>query len=272
MISTEQARDVIGMTVTTAEGDKIGTAGQVFIDDQTGQPEWTTVSTGMFGSKESFVPLAEANMSGDSVTVPYDKDKVKNAPQIDVDGGHLSQQEEAELYSYYGLDYSESASDSGLPAGGKATLEDRTDRSDQAGTVGRDTSGPTTDQAMTRSEEKLHAGTEKVSTGKARLRKYVETEQQQVSVPVTKESVRLEREPITDANRDASMAGPDLSEEDHEVELNEERAVVSKETVPVERVKLTKDVSQSEETVTEDVRKERFDTEGVETSGTTGAR
>lgn len=165
--------------MTTSDGEKIGTAGQVFLDDQTNQPEWTTVSTGMFGGNESFIPLAEAQLTGDTMTVPYDKDSVKNAPNADVEDGHLSQDEEAELYRYYGLDYTESQSESGLPSG--------SNQSDSAGVVGHDTSGPTTDTAMTRSEEQLHAGTEQVTTGKARLRKYVETEQQQITVPVTKE-------------------------------------------------------------------------------------
>ncbi len=245
MISTEQARDVIGVTVTTTDGQKIGTAGQVFLDDQTNQPEWTTVSTGLFGSKESFVPLAEGVLSGETLTVPYDKELITSAPQVDADAGHLSQDEESELYRHYGLDYSESASDTGLPAG---------------------TGGE--DQAMTRSEEQLRAGTETVTTGKARQRKYVETEEQQITVPVTKEKVRLEREPVTDADRGEALDGPDISEAEHEVTLTEERPVVAKETVPVERVKLTKDVEQSEETVTEQVRKERFDVDGVEDTGT----
>ena len=117
---------------------------------------------------------------------------------------------------------------------------------------------------MTRSEERLHAGTETVTAGKARLRKWVETEQQQVTVPVKKEKARLETEPITDANRGDGMSGPDLSEEEHEVTLTEERPVVAKETVPVERVRVTKDVETEDHQVTEGVRKERIDAEGVD--------
>ena len=76
---------------------------------------------------------------------------------------------------------------------------------------------------MTRSEERVRAGTEKVEAGSARLRKYVVTEQQQVNVPVTREEVRVEREPITDGNYGKAMDGPALSEEEHEVVLTEER-------------------------------------------------
>jgi len=254
MITQEQVRDVIGQPVMSTSGEKIGKAGQVFLDDQTNQPEWVTVNTGLFGSKESFVPLAQAELSGQGITVPYSKDQIKDAPTVDIDGGHLDQGEEAALYAHYGLDYSESRSDSGLPEGERGDAGYR-------GAVGRDTSGPTTDDAMTRSEERLRAGTEQVSAGKARLRKYVETEQQQVSVPVTKEKVRLETEPITDANIGNAMEGPAISEEEHEVTLTEERPVVAKETVPVERVRLAKDVEQTEETVTADVAKERISTD-----------
>ena len=112
---------------------------------------------------------------------------------------------------------------------------------------------------MTRSEERLDVGTETREVGKARLRKYVVTEQQTQTVPVSHEEVRVEREPITDANRDEATSGPGFNEEEHEVTLTEERPVVTKEEVPVERVRLTKEKVTGEETVTEDVRKEQVE-------------
>lgn len=258
MITTEQIQNVIGQTMYGLDGEKIGKIGQVFLDDQTGQPEWATTKTGMFGSNESFVPLAEARVSGDELTVPYDKDTIKNAPRIDPDQGHVSQTEEAELYRYYGLDYAESQSDSGLPAG------EQYEQTGEVSNVGRDVSGPTTDDAMTRSEEQIRVGTEKREAGRARLRKYIVTENVTQTVPVSREEVRVEREPITEANRDAAMAGGDLTEEEHEVTLHEERAVVEKEAVPVERVRLDKDTVTGHEQVSEEVRKEQIEAEGTE--------
>jgi uncharacterized protein (TIGR02271 family) len=114
---------------------------------------------------------------------------------------------------------------------------------------------------MTRSEERLRVGTEKQETGRARLRKYVTTENVTQTVPVEREEVRLEREPITDVNRAQAMSGPDLSEDEHEVTLHEERPVVEKETVPVERVRLEKDTVTDDVTVEEEVRKENIDTD-----------
>src|SRR5215210_157479 len=269
MITQEHVRDLMGATLVDSTGTKVGKVGQIYFDDQTGQPEWATVNTGMFGSSESFVPLAEAEAGDGELRVPYAKDQIKDAPTVDVDGGHLDQSKEAQLYSHYGLDYAESQSDSGLPEGTSGQSGADTGHRGE----GHDTSGPNTDDAMTRSEERVRAGTETATAGKARLRKWVETEEQQISVPVTKEKARLDTEPITDANRGDATSGADISEEEHEVTITEERPVVAKETVPVERVKLTKDAETSEQTVSETVRKEHIGADGdVDLSETDRAR
>ncbi len=251
MISENQIATISGATVHDSDGDKIGKAGQVYLDDSTGAPSWVTVNTGLFGTSESFVPLEGASLEGSDLRVGYQKAKVKDAPKVAADG-HLDVSEEEELYRYYGL------GDSTITTGTTTTVTDA-DRGNVHGTVGHDTSGPTTDDAMTRSEEHLVAGTQQVSAGRARLRKYVTTEQQSVTVPVSHEEVRLEREPITDANMPSAMDGPAISEEEHEVVLTEERAVVSTEAVPVERVRLDKETVTEQQTVTGEVRKEHID-------------
>jgi uncharacterized protein (TIGR02271 family) len=241
-----------GRTMVDPAGDKLGTIDAIYLDDETGQPEWATVTRGLFSAKAAFVPLAQAQDMGDSVQVPYDKQQVTDAPSMEADGS-LSQDEEAELYRHYGLDYSEHRSDSGLPAG---TVDDAPDDRD---TVGRDTSGPTTDHAMTRSEEELRVGTETRERGRARLRKYVTTEQQTVTVPVQREEVRVEREPITDATLDAATSGPAISEEEHEVTLHEETPVVEKRVVPRERVRMDTETVTDDRQVSEEVRKEQIE-------------
>jgi uncharacterized protein (TIGR02271 family) len=128
--------------------------------------------------------------------------------------------------------------------------------------VGHDTSGPTTDQAMTRSEEELQVGTQTREAGRARLRKYVVTETQQVTVPVQREELRVEREPITDANLDAATSGPAISEEEHEVTLREEEVVVDKRAVPKERVRLDTETVTEERQVSEEIRKEQIEVDG----------
>jgi uncharacterized protein (TIGR02271 family) len=128
--------------------------------------------------------------------------------------------------------------------------------------AGYDTSGPNTDEAMTRSEEQLRVGTRTEETGRARLRKYVVTEMVTQTVPVSHEEVRIEREPITEANRGAATDGPAISEEEHEVVLHGEQVVTSKKTVPVERVRVGVETVTEEQTVSEQVRKEQIETEG----------
>jgi uncharacterized protein (TIGR02271 family) len=251
--SIETVRSWQGRTMVDPAGDKLGTIDAIYLDDETGQPEWALVYTGLFTAKTTFVPLAQAQAMGDSVQVPYDKQQVTDAPAMQADGS-LSQDEEAELYRHYGLDYSEHRSDSGLPAG---TADDTQDD-----TVGRDVSGPTTDDAMTRSEEELSVGTETRERGRARLRKYVTTEQQTVTVPVQREEVRVEREPITDANLDDATSGPAISEEEHEVTLREEEVVVDKRAVPKERVRLDTETVTEERQVSEEVRKEHIEVDG----------
>ena len=251
MITQDNIQHISGADVYTAGGDKIGSAGQVYLDNGSGNPEWVSVKTGLFGLKESFVPLQGATLSGDRVEVQYSKEQVKDAPRIDADGD-LSPAQEEELYHYYGL----------TSTNGDATAGREWDRS--GGGDRGDVSGPDTDNAMTRSEERLVAGTRSEQAGTARLRKYVVTEQQQVSVPVTREEVTLEREPVTDANIGKAMDGPDISEEEHEVTLHAERPVVKTEAVPVERVRLGKQTVTEQETVGGEVRKEQIEFEGTE--------
>ncbi|BDZ46705.1 PRC and DUF2382 domain-containing protein [Naasia aerilata] len=274
MIGTENVESLNGATVYGTDGDKIGTVGQVYVDATDGHPSWVTVKTGLFGTSESFVPLDAATAEGDTIRVGFDKHMVKDAPRIDTDGA-LSPEEEDQLYRYYGIGAGETTTHSGTndyAAGTDYTgteFAGRTDTTSSAGTVGYDTSGPTTDSAMTRSEEHLNVGTERVQTGRARLRKYVVTENQTVTVPVEREEVRLEREPITDANIGDALDGPAISEEEHEVILSEERPVVTKEATPVERVRLDKEVVTENQAVSGEVRKEQIELEDDGTTNTT---
>src|SRR5215207_1282691 len=264
MIGTDTISRVIGQDVYDESGEKIGSASEVYLDDETGQPEWVTVRTGLFGTKESFVPIRNADLTDDGIRVPVSKDRVKDAPKIDTDG-HLSPQEEQELYSYYGMG---TGTDTGMTTGmaTETTSGYATDTTDAPGTVGRDTSGPTTDNAMTRSEERLNVGTRSEEIGRARLRKYVVTENVTETVPVSREEVRVEREPITEANIGNAMDGPAISEEEHEVTLRVERPVVEKEAVPVERVRLDKDTVTEQTQVSEGLRKEEIEVDGADST------
>ncbi|HMJ97347.1 MAG TPA: PRC and DUF2382 domain-containing protein [Thermoleophilaceae bacterium] len=239
MTQVTEAYDWRGRDIVDADGDTVGTLEELFRDDDTQQPEWAVVRTGMFGTKLSFVPIQGAEPTGEDVRVPFSKAQIKDAPRIDDSDGQLSQEEEAQLYEHYGMSYS-----------------------DSKGRDGHDTSGPTTDEAMTRSEEELKVGKAERERGRARLRKYVVTEQVTQTVPVKREEVRLEREPITDENVDQALDGPAISEEEHEVVLHEEEPVVEKRTVPKERVRMEKESVTDEAQVSEEVRKEQIEADG----------
>ncbi|MGY1803357.1 DUF2382 domain-containing protein [Blastococcus sp. SYSU D00922] len=274
MIGTDTISRVIGQDVYDESGEKIGSAAEVYLDDETGQPEWVTVRTGLFGTKESFVPIRDANLTDDGVRVPVSKERVKDAPKIDTDG-HLSPQEEQELYRYYGLGTGTTqttTTESTTGMAGTGMAGGMTDTTDARGTVGHDTSGPTTDDAMTLSEERLNVGTRSQEVGRARLRKYVVTENVTETVPVSREEVRLEREPITDANVGKAMDGPAISEEEHEVVLHAETPVVEKEAVPVERVRLDKETVTEQTQVSEGLRKEEVELDADGTARDRGDR
>lgn len=108
----------------------------------------------------------------------------------------------------------------------------------------------------------MRVGTRRMAAGRVRLRKYITNETVSQTVPMEREEVRVEREPITDANVGAAMSGPELSEAEVEVTLTEEEPVVEKRVVPRERIRLDKDVVTEQETVSADLRKEQVDIEG----------
>ena len=250
----------IGRNAVDPQGNKIGSIGQVYLDDETGQPDWITVNTGLFGMKENFAPLAGSSFNGDDLVLPFDKTVVKDSPDI-ADSSHLDADEQQSLYAYY----QRYLGDNGDRAGYQQATTGG-DAGYQRG-AGSDTSGPNTDEAMTRSEEHLRVGTEQVEAGRARLRKYVVTEQQSVQVPVSHEEVRVQREPITDANRGDALAGAAITEEEHEVVLHAERPVVATEAVPVERVRLGTETITEQQTVTGDIRKEQIEVDDPTTTG-----
>jgi uncharacterized protein (TIGR02271 family) len=229
-------QDFAGRTLIGSDQGKIGKIVDVYESTDGSGATFATVSTGLFGSGASFFPLAEASVQGEDVVVPYTKDFVKDAPRVDNDE-ELTAAEEARLFTYYN--------------------QGQTQQVPAAASTG------STDDAMTRSEERMQVGTETVETGRARLRKYVVTETEQRTVPVSHEEVHVEREPITDANRDKALQGAEITEGEYEVALHEERPVVATETVPVERVRLDTDTVTEQAAVSKDLRKEQIEADGV---------
>ena len=245
--------DVQGGTVYDSTGDKVGKVSSVYLDDSTGQPAFATVSTGLLGTRESFVPLRGATVRGDEIHVPYSKDMIKDAPSIDADA-HVSEAEEAELFRYY--------DDQGSSSGDWGSESADRDRSSAdamgAGTTGtHGTDGVDSDhETMVRREEQLNVGTERVESGRLRIRKHVVTEHETVTVPVEREEVEIVREPVSGTS--TGRTG-DLGDDEIEVTLSEERPVVDKQVVDAERIGVDRRTVADTETVQADVAREEID-------------
>ncbi|MDL4775461.1 MULTISPECIES: PRC and DUF2382 domain-containing protein [Thermomonosporaceae] len=307
-----RVQDLMGSAVTDSNGSRVGTIKQVYLNDASGAPEWVTVHTGWFGMRESFLPLSGSNKSGETLQVPYDKDTIKDAPNVDADE-HLSHDQIVDLYRHYGVrppsgsapdtGRSDSAGEAaaggaaggaagrtgmGAPSDKAATGSAATGGTGTAGTgktatgkassrgqearsqtMGRMDEGMSTTE-MTRSEEQMRVGTEQHETGRAHIRKWVETEQVERTVPVAHEELRIEREPVTG---DAARGKVSISEDDLEVVLHEERPVIAKETVAVERIRVSTDRVEEQETVRGEVRKEHVEvTQDEDTPGKGGGK
>lgn len=280
-MTTFDVNAILSSTAYGADGDKIGKVEQVFLDDNSGEPTFLTVNTGLFGAKENFVPVKGARQDGDRVVLPYTKDVIKDAPKVDADQ-HLSPAEEEELYRYYELNYEDgrtagtdrdrnaAAAGTAGVAGTAAAGHDRRDgdvADRDAVAADRDRAAVDQDRAavagedasVVRHEERLNVGTQEREAGHARLRKYVVTDHETVDVPVEREEVTVERTPLN--GTEGRVDNGRIGEEEVDVTLHEERPVVEKEAVAVEKVGLNKQTVRETQRVEADVQKEQVDVE-----------
>lgn len=219
MISPSELSALAGLTVVGPDGDRIGKVRDVYVSQDGGSGTFVTVTTGLFGTHASFVPLRAAELRDGRLAVPYDKEQVRHAPRVDTDE-ELSTAEEERLHAHYGL------------GGGNGT-----------------------DEAMTVSEERLQVGTERVEAGRARLRRHLVTETETRTVPVSHEELVIERLPVHDGDLGV-VSGDRVAASEHEVVLTEQRPVVDKEVVAVERVRVDVETVAGAATVAEEVARE----------------
>lgn len=291
---------LIGNHLVGPDGDEVGTVEEIYNDDRTGMPAWARVKTGRFGAKDRFVPLDGVRTGDHGMSVPFTKQRIKNGPDIDADG-HLSKAQIAELRHYYGAGqtadpvpdqrampqpdqagHTDQAGNAGQAGhAGQAGQDGRAGQAGQDGRarersearkmgeadgrMGREQAaagerGRDADGWLTRAEERLTMGTEVHESGRVRLHKYVDAEPVEQQVHLYHEEVELEREPITDVER---AAGLQIGEDERELILHEERAVITREVVPVERVRLRAKRTEEDRTIREEVRKERVEVEPV---------
>jgi stress response protein YsnF len=294
MLTEREVAAAIGSTAYGPDGSKIGTVENFFVDDRTGVPTWVSVTTGLFGTRHSIAPAAEASVGDDGLLLPVTADAVKAAPRLA--GTHLDPSEEQALRTHYGLPDAVPHADGAIsepvsepvrepfPAGGSepvsaaaGSVPPRAERPfAQTPVAEQDEQRADVDEhgGMVRSEEQLRVGTERVGATRFRLVKYVVTEDVQITVPIRREEIRVEEVPLDAADSDTGedlLQHGDLAEGERpgrhtdphdaqlpdEIVLHTERPVISVEVVPTERVRLRREVVEGVETVSGQVQREQ---------------
>ena len=297
MTNFNRIEDLANATAYDVNGDKVGSVQDVYVNDTSGQPDFISVNHGLFGTGTSIVPLRGHSLRDGDLHLAFPKDRIEDAPDLD-DNGHLTTNDQDALYRHYALTETQDVTtyETGAPADGVAGAAgygveagagvpaadvgaaaagvgagaaglgaaDAGYADGVAGTADAGVAGTDSDELI-RSEEQLNVSKDRVESGEVHLRKYVVTETETVEVPVEREEVRIVREPITEADRAAHTGA--IGEAEASVTLHEDQVTVTKESVPVEKVSLETETVRDTETVSEEVRKERFETDGVVTDG-----
>ncbi|RKS09542.1 uncharacterized protein (TIGR02271 family) [Nocardiopsis sp. Huas11] len=271
------AEGLVGHRVLDDEGQNIGKIKQVYLDERTNEPTWVSVHTGLFGMKETLVPLQGARTVEEDIQVPYDKATVKDAPNVE-GGQNLTEEEKAVISDYF-------AQHGSVPrqAGGEADRMTGT-TADEGSTMGPTEEGTTAgagmagergdwaetsdegEVRMVRHEEQVDIGVERRESGQARIHKSVESERFDETVPLHHEEIQVERRPITDPSQVEDPGG--MAEGEERFVLHEERPVVSKREVPVEEVRVRKQEVSHDEHVEGERMRERIEMdEGEEPGG-----
>jgi uncharacterized protein (TIGR02271 family) len=256
---TTQAEELLGARVTGADGKVVGTVEQVFRDDMDGTPAWARVRSGKTGR---FVPLGSSQVTADGLAVPFDTQKIMGGPNIDA-GQHMSAAQAEELSRYYGLTVPTQQTQQTT----ETTETTETTQVTQTQPNQQQASGKLTDEEwLVRQEERIQVGKEMLETGRVRLHKYVDIEPVEQAIHIYHEEYDVERIPITAEDR---ITGS-IAEGVQEVVLHEERAVLRKEIVPVERVRLRTRRIEEDQTVHDSLRRERIEIEPDQDFANTG--
>ncbi len=228
---TMQTEQLIGTQVTGGDGQVVGTVRQIFNDDSDGRPVWARVRA---GTQERFVPLGGSRVTKDGLSVPFDAKRIMGGPDVGAER-HLTEAETAQLNRYFDLT---------VPA--------------QAGPP--DVSARDGEAWLICAEERADVGTELRESGRVRLRKYVDVEPVEQTVRVFHEEYEVERVPLTPEEQARGVIA-DGEQGEREVILHEERPVVRKEAVPVERVRLVVKKVGEDRILRDEIRRERVEIE-----------
>jgi uncharacterized protein (TIGR02271 family) len=235
---TTQVAQLIGARVMGGDGQVVGTIRQIFNDDKDGTPVWARIQS---GTRELFIPLRGSRVTKDGVSVPFDTRQIMSSPDVGVKE-HMSMAQTDQLNRHFGLT---------VPAQGGPPDADlaRGQAQQDAARVGEDW--------LIRAEERLDVGTELHESGRARLHKYVDVEPVEQTVHVFHEEYEIERVPIS---AEEQVRG-EIAEAEQEIALHEERPVLHKSAVPVERVRLKVKRVDEDRTLRDEIRRERLEVE-----------
>jgi uncharacterized protein (TIGR02271 family) len=231
---------------------------------------------GFLGTRSTLMPweVARVDENDHRIEVSVDKATAKEGPSFN-DDEDMTPDYEERVYSHYGLQRAQTD----LERGGYGAYYG--DDQDEAGKVGPGMREGDTETGefrghgeddegvhqshgsdlededelrVQRSEEELRAGTREREAGRMNVRKRVRTDPEQVRVPTRREEVSVERVPVNE-----ERTGAEIGEDEVSMPVVEEEAVVGKQSVVKEEVRVRKDVVQDEQVVEEDVRKEEVD-------------
>jgi stress response protein YsnF len=205
-IDIDTALEWRGRTVVDGHGERIGTFEDIYLDEHD-DPAWAAVSTRFLGLRRSLVPLSDMTPIAEELEVPYDRQQIRDAPDIEP-SEQISDEDADLLQRHYGTNEppQEREDAAAIRMGEDAAAGDEQGR-DVGGRQMSPAADDQSEDAMTRSEEELVVGTRRRTRGRARLRKYVVTEHVQRTIPVQREEVRVEYEPA-DAGDDQTAAEP----------------------------------------------------------------
>src|ERR671913_242629 len=274
---TELEDRYAGYTVYDQDYEKIGKVDDLFLDESD-QPEYIGVKMGFLGTRTTLIPfeMVRVNDAQQTIKVAADKETLKNGPTFD-DEREITPQFENEVYSYYGLQrtqtvgntgsygsyYSDEGTDAGnvgpgMTMGDTETGEFRELAAHDEG-VHQSRGDDLADEdelRVQRTEEELAAGTREREAGQLKVRKRVRTDRESIEVPTRREEVTVERVPVEGEATEA-----EIGEDEVVVPVTEEEVVVGKRPVVKEEVRVRKDVIEDTEVVEEDVRREEIEVE-----------
>ncbi len=225
-----------GYEVYDRNGEKIGKVDDLFVDEND-NPEYIGVKMGFLGTSSTLIPmdLVTVDESAGRLNVATDKATAKNGPAFD-DDRDITPEYENEVYSYYGLQRSETSAE---PAAYGAYPTETTDEDELR---------------IQRTEEELRAGTREREAGAINVRKRVRTDRERMEVPTRHEEVTVDRVPVEGEATEA-----EIGEDEVVIPVTEEEVVVEKRPVAKEEVRIRKDVVEDTEVVEEDVRREEVE-------------